>query len=169
MSVQPAMEWLLEHSEDQDYNDRLPRKPTAPAKSSSAGATGDNNNSAQQTNTQTSNSSIPCATEISAPTAAGATLGTISGTEAGTGTSAGAASGPTESGNTSDLSSANKSEDVELLGPEEVLRIFREFRNRPRKPPSEIVSVSCAITIVTATFLGYSESLGIDRENPPQK
>ena len=120
MKVDQATEWLLAHSGDKDFNDPLPLEKDDPVRTD-----GDNNNSTEQ-----SGRTIPTqdSSRVS-PGGDGAPEGATNSTsDVGAGANGGAGA----------ASTSDDDSDKEYT-PEEALQVFKEFRNRPRKPPPETV------------------------------
>lgn len=118
MKVEQATEWLLAHSGDKDFNDPLPLETEDPVRTD-----GDNNNSTEQSDrtTATQDSSRVSPSGDGAPEGAADSTSDI-------GASGGAGA------------SATSDDDLDKeYTPQEALQVFREFRNRPRKPPPETV------------------------------
>ncbi len=144
MNVEVAMEWLLAHSDDKDYNDPLPLDQDP---STTASTTDNNNTTELSQNTSPSTTSTEQDSNASTGTEArtlpvNETNSTDTAGVAGAcGGGAGASGDGAGASGESQGAAAATSVEEKNYSPSEALQLFREFRNRPRKPPPETVSL----------------------------
>ncbi|XP_072015842.1 ubiquitin-associated domain-containing protein 1-like [Amphiura filiformis] len=124
MKVEAAMEWLLQHSGDEDYNEPLPLDQVE-----NNNITGQSQSISSTATKSTAQDSNVTASDESRLQPEGATNSTNG---AGDGATAGASTGAESLG-----AAATTSEEEKNYSSTEALQLFQEFRNRPRKPPPE--------------------------------